>query len=144
MVERRATLVQKVNPESGEKEWCLVSKSDPSRVLQYYGTKKPSPERVLETERRVQYYKHHKGSYGHLCDITENPRAFVNKFYGEDRNKAIELIEDYLVYNKHERMVYDRHDKERVMLQSIRSQLEDRRQSLEQSLVRNQLREEEV
>jgi len=50
-------LRQKVNPHSGEKEYCLLSKSKPGKVLEWYGKKKPSPERVEKTERRVQWYK---------------------------------------------------------------------------------------
>jgi hypothetical protein len=51
-------LGQKVNPHSGEKEYCLLSKSKPGRVLEWYGKKKPSPETVQKSEARVQYYKH--------------------------------------------------------------------------------------
>lgn len=50
-------LVQKYREEKDRKEWALVSQ-DGSRVLEWYGTKKPSKEKILETERRVQYFKH--------------------------------------------------------------------------------------
>lgn len=40
-------------------KWALVSKKDPSRVLQYYkGEGKPSDEWVSGVERRVQFFKH--------------------------------------------------------------------------------------
>jgi len=51
-------LGQKVNPHSGKKEWALLSISKPGRVLEWYGTKKPSKEKVANSERRVQWYKH--------------------------------------------------------------------------------------
>ena len=40
-------------------KWAVVSKSDPSRVLQYYkGEGKPSHEWFKKVERRIQYFKH--------------------------------------------------------------------------------------
>ena len=40
-------------------KWALVSKKDPSKVLQYYkGEGKPSDEWVSGVERRVQFFKH--------------------------------------------------------------------------------------
>lgn len=40
-------------------KWALVSKKDPSKVLQYYkGDGKPSDEWVAKVERRIQYFKH--------------------------------------------------------------------------------------
>jgi len=39
-------------------KWALVSKKDPSKVLQYYdGEGKPDQEWVNKVERRVQYFK---------------------------------------------------------------------------------------
>lgn len=40
--------------------WALVSKSNPSKVLQYYqgGDQRPSQEWVDRVERRIQYFKH--------------------------------------------------------------------------------------
>lgn len=38
-------------------EWALVSISKPAKVLYYFGTKKPSHEKFLKQERRVQYWK---------------------------------------------------------------------------------------
>lgn len=54
---RQAILVQKINKNTGRKEWCLVSKKDRSKVLEWYGPKKPSKERVEKTEKRVQWFK---------------------------------------------------------------------------------------
>lgn len=51
-------LVKRFREKTDRMEWCLVSRKNPSKVLEWYGTKKPSEERVRETERRVQYYKH--------------------------------------------------------------------------------------
>jgi len=42
----------------GRKEWALVSKSAPSKVLKWFGPSKPSAEAVEKEERRVQYFKH--------------------------------------------------------------------------------------
>jgi hypothetical protein len=43
-------------------KWAIVSKKDPSKVLQYYdGEGKPSQEWIDKVERRIQYFKH-KGS----------------------------------------------------------------------------------
>jgi len=41
-------------------KWALVSKSNPSKVLQYYrgGSERPSKEWVDQVERRIQYFKH--------------------------------------------------------------------------------------
>ena len=55
---KTAVLVQKVNKNTGNKEWALVSKQDHDRVLEWYGVKHPSKERVEKTEKRVQYFKH--------------------------------------------------------------------------------------
>lgn len=52
-------LRQKVRESTGKKEWALVSKSKPGKVLEWYGKEKPSAETVAESERRIQYYKHH-------------------------------------------------------------------------------------
>jgi len=55
-------VLKKVENPEGESKWALVSKDDPSKVLQYYdGEGKPSDEWVKKVERRVQYFKH-KGS----------------------------------------------------------------------------------
>jgi hypothetical protein len=51
-------LRQKIRENTGEKEWCLVSRSKPGKVLEWYGKEKPSAERVADSERRIQYYKH--------------------------------------------------------------------------------------
>jgi len=40
-------------------KWALVSRKDPSKVLQYYdGDGKPSDEWVSNVEKRIQYFKH--------------------------------------------------------------------------------------
>ena len=50
-------LEQRHNENTGRKEWALVSRNDPSKVLEWYGTKKPSKERVGKSERRVRWFK---------------------------------------------------------------------------------------
>ena len=53
-------LIQKINKNTGNKEYALVSKNDRSKVLRWFGIKKPSEERVLKEEKRIQYFKHLK------------------------------------------------------------------------------------
>ena len=53
-----ATLVQRHRKDTDRKEWALVSKKDPSKILKWFGVTKPSEESVLKEERRVQYFKH--------------------------------------------------------------------------------------
>jgi len=81
---KKAILTQKVNPKTKKKEWALVSKSDPSKVLKYFGTEKPSKERVQKEERRVQYFKH-KGSLNKEAGIQE----WLGQF-SETLNKILE------------------------------------------------------
>ena len=52
-------LSQKVNPKSEKKEYCLVSTKSPGKVLEYFGTRRPSDEKVVRSERRVEFYEHH-------------------------------------------------------------------------------------
>jgi hypothetical protein len=59
---RFAIVKQKEREETGKKEWALVSKSDPSKVLKWFGTAKPSDEAVQKEERRIQHFKHKGGS----------------------------------------------------------------------------------
>jgi len=51
-------LTQREHPKHKRQEYCLVSTVDPSKVLQWFGTKKPSEARQELAERRVQYHKH--------------------------------------------------------------------------------------
>lgn len=57
-LERRlAVLTQRTNPKTNKKEWALVGGKDHSKVLEYFGTEKPSEDRVQKSEARVQYFK---------------------------------------------------------------------------------------
>jgi hypothetical protein len=49
-----------VNPKTGKVEWALLSTSKPGKVLQYFGSKKPSPATVAKAESRVEMFKHMK------------------------------------------------------------------------------------
>ena len=52
-------MLKQVKTPEGETKWAVVSKSDPSKVLQYYqGEGKPSKEWFNKVERRIQYFKH--------------------------------------------------------------------------------------
>lgn len=55
-IARTARLVQK--SKDGKKQWALVSTKDSSKVLKWFGAKKPSEDTVAKEERRVQYFKH--------------------------------------------------------------------------------------
>ena len=52
-------LDKRKNPNTGREEYCLVSISS-GKVLEWYGPKKPSDEKVRESEARVNYFKHRK------------------------------------------------------------------------------------
>lgn len=47
-----------MNNHSGRMEWCLVSVKDNSKVLKWFGVKKPSNELIDKEEKRIQYFKH--------------------------------------------------------------------------------------
>lgn len=75
---KTAIVKQKHREETGKKEWALVSKSDPSKVLKWFGTAKPSDEAVQKEEARIQFFKHKGGSDMNLRKKTirlayENP-----------------------------------------------------------------------
>ncbi len=53
-------LDKRVNPHTGRQEYCLVSVSS-GKVLEWYGPKKPSEEKVKQSEARVQWFKHKDG-----------------------------------------------------------------------------------
>ena len=53
-------LTQKKNPNTGKKEFCLVSVKSPGKVLEWYGTKRPSEARVEKSEKRVAYFENRK------------------------------------------------------------------------------------
>jgi len=50
-------LEKRMHEKTGQKEWCLVSRKDPTKILEWYGIKKPSPEQVADSEMRVEFYK---------------------------------------------------------------------------------------
>ena len=56
-----ATLKKKYNKNTKQEEWALISKKDPNKILQWFGTQKPSDEKVEKVEKRVQWFKN-KGS----------------------------------------------------------------------------------
>ena len=58
-IELLGILTQRYNKNTKRKEWALVSRSNPKKILKWFGVKKPSKERVMKEERRVQYFKHH-------------------------------------------------------------------------------------
>lgn len=52
-------LTQKTD-KMGNKRWCLVSRSDPSKVLKWFGKKKPGEKAVAMEEARVNYFKNRR------------------------------------------------------------------------------------
>lgn len=52
------TLTQRVNERTGKEEWALISKKDPSKILEWFGIEKPSDERVAKAEARISAFKH--------------------------------------------------------------------------------------
>jgi len=53
-----AVVTKRHREDTDKEEWALVSKKDPSKILQWFGTKKPSSEDIAKAEARVQYFKH--------------------------------------------------------------------------------------
>ena len=45
---------------TGKMEWCLVSTKDPSKILKWFGTSKPSADMVRKEEDRVEMFKNMK------------------------------------------------------------------------------------
>lgn len=66
-----ARLVKKHNDHTGRSEYALVSKKS-GRVLKWFGTQKPSHDRVMKEERRVQYFKHAGGNAEEMGDIVDD------------------------------------------------------------------------
>jgi hypothetical protein len=46
--------------KSGRLRYCLVSVKDPSKVLEWYGTQKPSDATIQRSEDRVNWFKNKK------------------------------------------------------------------------------------
>lgn len=57
---KTAVLKKHMNPKSGKEEWALMSVSSPGKVLEYFGTEKPSDERVNKAEARIRWFKNKK------------------------------------------------------------------------------------
>jgi hypothetical protein len=60
-----AVVTQRYREETGRKEWALVSRKPDKRtgkrkILYWFGTEKPSEEKVMKEEKRVQMFKHMK------------------------------------------------------------------------------------
>lgn len=53
-----ALLRKKRREDKNRIEWALISRSKPQKVLKWFGTKKPSAERVQKEENRIQWFKH--------------------------------------------------------------------------------------
>ena len=93
--DRTARLVHKYRKDKDRKEWALLE-SDGPQVLKWFGTEKPSEERVLKEERRIQFFKHHASvvmvehHYGQWKDETgrwavDRVRGDTEQFTARDR-----------------------------------------------------------
>jgi hypothetical protein len=93
-MEKEAKLVRRYNKKRKRTEWALVSRSNPKKVLRWFGPRKPSEEKVLAEERRIQWFKH-KGSVRNAWLTEEIPiveRKDDHPFTKDD----IELKEKWL------------------------------------------------
>jgi hypothetical protein len=86
-INKIAILKKKDNKKTKKQEWALVSKSKPSKVLVWFGTRKPSKQRVNKEEKRVQFFKH-QGE-----EVINN----IHKVSSELYEKGIIHIADVLV-----------------------------------------------
>lgn len=68
-MEKTAYLRKKKNENTDRMEWALVSKDDQSKILKWFGPKKPSKEEVKEEEKRVQYFKHKGGQLLNTIEV---------------------------------------------------------------------------
>jgi len=71
-IEKEAKLVRRYNKNRKRTEWALVSRSNPKKVLRWFGSRKPSKQRLVSEERRVQWFKH-KGSIKNAWLVEEIP-----------------------------------------------------------------------
>ena len=51
-------LRKRKNKNTGRSEWALVSRKTPSKILKWFGVRKPSHARFMKEERRAQMFKH--------------------------------------------------------------------------------------
>jgi hypothetical protein len=47
----------KFNAKNKRSEYALISESDPEKILEWFGPKKPNAGRVTAAEKRVTYFK---------------------------------------------------------------------------------------
>ena len=103
-------LKEKYRKENNRKEWALLSRSKPQRVLKWFGVQKPSEERVAKEEQRVNYFKKVAAKYedklpGGLAD-KKTPEDFsaeqvekgvkVEMEHTDDPELAREIAMDHL------------------------------------------------
>lgn len=93
-IETESRLVQRHNKHTDREEWALISKNG-DRVLRWFGTRKPSEERVQQEERRVQYFKHHGSVTAKTINLDPEKtfRAWY-KMYDQDEGLKIALNMD--------------------------------------------------
>lgn len=88
---KTAILVQKKNQKTDKLEWALVSKKD-RKVLKWFGSKKPSDERVQKEEKRIQFFKHQSDRLEKIVSLGEDV-CFIK----EDQNFKLSKRQDNIV-----------------------------------------------
>jgi hypothetical protein len=149
---RTGILLQRHRQETDQKEWALVSKSDRSKVLEWYGPTKPSQDQVNETERRVKHFSEEKkGSllsryYGGeeksgRCYSRRNELLeFLDSFRGTPlEERARSLVEDMLAFYQKEKKFNVQREKMWRDLDTERQSLERRQMELDHQLTKIQL-----
>lgn len=92
-MDKTAVLVKKKNEKTEKMEWALVSTKDEGKVLKWFGTKKPSKEKVDKEERRVQFFKHKKAELlEKMADVSDNLDATDALNFADLMTECMEAI----------------------------------------------------
>jgi hypothetical protein len=84
--DRTSILKKKFREEKDRSEWALFD-SKGKKVLKWFGPEKPSKERVQKEERRIQFFKHKKGSNINIADDFEHDE---DVYFEYERDDSIE------------------------------------------------------
>lgn len=120
-------LIQKHNAKTNKKEWALVSKSDSSKVLKWFGTEKPSDERVKKEEKRVQYFKNVKGE----SEIDKMRRERLEKASKEDITKWIDKLKYAMEGFESENKALEEAIKDGVNVNNLKIQIANNKELIE-------------
>ena len=78
------------------REWALVSKKNPKKILKWFGSKKPTEKQVLKEERRIHSFssinnKHNDGDTKMLKELIQLANDLDKKGLTKDAN-ALDVI----------------------------------------------------